>query len=57
MIPRLLAITPDGKTLIAAGARGQGEFSVIDVRTLTVVEHHYLGNTVDFWDVACQNGK
>ena len=57
MTPRLLAITPDGRKLIAVGARGQGEFSVIDVATREVVEHYDLGNTVDFWDVACQNGK
>jgi hypothetical protein len=37
------------------GVDGQGEFAVIDVRKLQVVEHYYLGNQVDIWDVTCHN--
>jgi len=55
MIPKNLAISPDGRILVAGGAPGQGEFSVIDVRRLKVVEHHYVGNQADIWDVTCQN--
>ncbi len=56
MVPRNLCITPDGRKLVVIGARGYGEFSVIDVRKLEVIEHYYLGNNVDIWDVVCQNG-
>ena len=55
MVPQNLAITPDGSKLVADGAAGQGEFSVIHVRKREVVEHYYLGNSVDIWDVTCQN--
>jgi hypothetical protein len=55
MFPENLAITPDSRKLVAEGAPGQGEFVVIDVPKMSVIEYYYLGNQVDIWDVTCQN--
>ena len=55
MIPSILAISPDGKQLIAGSARGQGSFSVIDAQAMVVLQHFYLGNQVDLLDVICQS--
>lgn len=55
-----LAITPDGRKLVAMGKRGTGEFVIIDVASMEQTEHYYLGqedvNHVDLWNVICQNG-
>ncbi|HWR81829.1 MAG TPA: hypothetical protein VN285_00850 [Candidatus Deferrimicrobium sp.] len=55
LLAQNLALTPDGRRLLTDGAAGHGQFVVIDVATMKVVESYYLGNQVDIWDVSCQN--
>jgi DNA-binding beta-propeller fold protein YncE len=54
-----LAITPDGRKLVALNAIG-GTFVVVDVASMEQTEAYYLGqedvNRVLLWDVACRNG-
>ena len=51
-----LAMTPDGRKLIAGRGPVGGEFIVLDVRTLQIEEYFDLGNEVWLWNVTCQNG-
>ncbi len=54
-----LAMTPDGKRLLALGSRGTGQFITVSTAQLAQDEFYYLGqvdvNRVDLYDVYCQN--
>lgn len=54
-----LAITPDGRKLVALNAIG-GTFVVVDVASMEQTGAYYLGqegvNRVLLWGVVCQNG-
>ena len=53
-LPRNLAVSPDGRKLVAAGATGEQYFFVLDIPTLTITELHELRYTTPA-DVVCQN--
>ncbi len=52
---RNLAISPDGRRLMAVGGPGIPSFFVLDVATRMITQLYDLGDT-DPWNVACQNG-
>ncbi len=52
---QFLAISPDGRKLVAAGGPGIGQFIVIDVGQMEITELHDL-EIFEVSNVACQNG-
>jgi len=53
-LPGNLAVSPDGRKLMAAGATGEQKFFVLDISTLTITELYELRYTSPA-DVVCQN--
>lgn len=55
LLPDKLAITPDGRFLAIGAGGGAGEYAILSVETMEIVDTQYLGNQVILWDVTCQN--
>jgi len=53
-LPANLAVSPDGRKLVAAGASGFQKFFVLDIPTLSITELYELRYTTPA-DVVCQN--
>jgi hypothetical protein len=51
-----MAITPDGRTLVAGGTLGHGQFLTFDIGHLAIEKYDSLGEHVRIWNTTCQGG-